>query len=84
MADTIVNALKIPLVLYLSNHYGSEGVTIMKDSVIIYCVSWKLTCLVIFADLDIRMFLDTFHSNVKDLWYKNNACSDIITEGRKK
>lgn len=82
MADIILKALKISLVQCLSNHCGSEGVTLMKYSVIICRIFWgNLSALVVFANLDSRMFLDTFPSNVKGLWYKKNVCPDIITEG---
>ena len=70
VADIILKAVKIPLVPYWSNHYASEGVTLMKYSVIVGCIFWgNVSALVVFAKLDVRMFLDVVPLHVKSLWY---------------
>lgn len=77
---------KSSLVLFGSNHYGSEGVTLRKYSVIVGCIFWgNVSVLVVFANLGAGMFLDIFPLACQEFAaHKKNAFSGIITEGRRK
>ena len=57
----------------------------MKYSVLVGCIFWGIVpVLVVFANLGVGMFLNIVPLHVQSLWYKKNAFSGIITEGRRK